>query len=395
MKQFILFLAFIACIPVFAKHAKWENASLCLGDELPEVYLPLLQGQRVAIFSNQTGCNRKGEHVLDVLLREGVNVTTLFSPEHGFRGTADAGERVSSSKDPETGIPILSLYDGGKKGPSNESMRRFDVLVVDIQDVGLRFYTYYVSMLQLMNRCGETGRKVVIMDRPNPNGHYVDGPILDMSLKSGIGALPIPIVHGMTLGELALMAQGEGWVEHPCNLSVVPCQEYSHKTMYRLPIAPSPNLPNMQSIYLYPSTCLFEGTCFSLGRGTDHPFQVWGHPEIRGCAFSFTPESRPGAKNPPLLNERCYGEDLTGLSMGYLQQLRKIDMSFIVDAFTKFGQGEAFFGTRARFFDLLTGQTRIREMILQGHSASEIEQSWENDVRQFKEDRKKYLLYEE
>ncbi len=371
----------------------WVNDSLLLGDDKTESYLPLLQGKRVAVFSNQTGRLSDGTHILDVLVKEKVEVTTLFSPEHGFRGNADAGERVASSVDSDTGIPILSLYDGKRPGPSDEAMSRFDVLVVDIQDVGLRYYTYYVTMLQLMRRCSQSGAQVVILDRPNPNGHFVDGPILDMSLKSGVGALPIPIVHGMTLGELAFMATGEGWVP-PCGLTVIPCSGYSHQSFYKLPVAPSPNLPNMASIYLYPSTCYFEGTCVSLGRGTDHPFQIYGHPDMQGCTYSFVPESRPGAKKPPLLGEQCNGVDLTGISLSQLQKLSRIDLSYVVDAYRRMKDKESFF-LKNRFFDLLTGQRRIREMIVAGHSAAQIEATWKEDVARFRVQRKKYLIYPE
>lgn len=371
----------------------WVNDSLLLGDDKTESYLPLLQGKRVAVFSNQTGRLSDGTHILDVLVKEKVEVTTLFSPEHGFRGNADAGERVASSVDSDTGIPILSLYDGKRPGPSDEAMSRFDVLVVDIQDVGLRYYTYYVTMLQLMRRCSQSGAQVVILDRPNPNGHFVDGPILDLSLKSGVGALPIPIVHGMTLGELAFMATGEGWVP-PCGLTVIPCSGYSHQSFYKLPVAPSPNLPNMASIYLYPSTCYFEGTCVSLGRGTDHPFQIYGHPDMQGCTYSFVPESRPGAKKPPLLGEQCNGVDLTGISLSQLQKLSRIDLSYVVDAYRRMKDKESFF-LKNRFFDLLTGQRRIREMIVAGHSAAQIEATWKEDVARFRVQRKKYLIYPE
>lgn len=380
---------FVLC----AAEPVWVNDSLILGDEKTECYLPMLQNKRVAVFSNQTGRLGNGTHILDVLVKEKINVTTLFSPEHGFRGKADAGEHVENSVDPETQIPILSLYDGKRPGPSDEAMKRFDILVVDIQDVGLRYYTYYVTMLRLMKRCSEFGSQVIILDRPNPNGHFVDGPILDMKLKSGVGALPIPIVHGMTLGELAFMATGEGWVP-PCGLTVIPCSGYSHRAFYKLPVAPSPNLPNMASIYLYPSTCYFEGTCISLGRGTDHPFQIYGHPQMKGCDYTFTPESRPGAKNPPLLGEHCHGVNLTTISIAELQSLAKIDLSYVVDAFQRMEEKESFF-LKNKFFDLLTGQRRIREMILAGHSAKEIEATWAEDVQCFREQRKKYLIYPE
>ena len=274
------------------------------GDEQTSEYFPLLEGKRIAIFSNHTGMIGN-KHLLDVLLENQFNVVAIFSPEHGFRGDADAGEHVSSSVDSKTGVPILSLYDGKLGKPSEASMNKFDLLIVDIQDVGLRYYTYYASMCRLMDACAEYGKKMLILDRPNPNGHYVDGPLLDMKHKSGVGWLPIPVVHGMTLGELALMVNGEHWLpeSRTCDVTVIPCKNYTHQTKYRLPIPPSPNLPNMTSVYLYPSTCYFEATPVSLGRGTDKPFQVYGHPDMKGYSYSFTPRSMPGAKSPPQLNK--------------------------------------------------------------------------------------------
>ena len=272
-------------------------------------YVPLLKGKRIALLSNQTGMVGD-KHVLDVMLEKGLNVTVIFSPEHGFRGKADAGEHVSSSIDEKTGIPIASLYDGKSRYPGKETMDKFDVIVTDLQDVGLRFYTYYVTMINLMEAAAEHGKDFVVFDRPNPNGMTVDGPILDMNLKSGVGRLPIPTVYGMTMGELALMANGEGWLKNGTkvkNLQVIPCENYTHQTRYQLPIAPSPNLPNMLSIYLYPSLCYFEGTTVSLGRGTDFPFQCYGHPQMTGYSFEFTPVSRFGAKTPPQQDKLCHG----------------------------------------------------------------------------------------
>lgn len=369
------------------------DSSLLLGCERDSLYLPLLRGHRIALFSNQTGIDRQGVHTLDRFLSHGLLVTTLFGPEHGFRGTADAGEHVRSSIDEPTGIPIRSLYDGGSTGPSDAVMQDFDILVVDIQDVGLRFYTYYISMLKLMNRCGQTGKQVVLLDRPNPTGHYVDGPLLEDSLHSGVGALPIPIVHGLTLGELALMAQGEGWVQHPCNLSVIPCQGYTHHTLYTLPVPPSPNLPDMRSIYLYASICPFEGTTLSLGRGTEHPFQMYGHPTLQGCSFTFTPRSMPGAKNPPLLGEECQGVDLTSIPMQKIEQWDRIHLEYVIDAYQRMSDKENFFGKRARFFDLLMGTTRVREMITQGATCQQIRRTWQSDIKRFLRQRKPYLLY--
>ena len=292
-----------------------QGLSVKVGAEDTCEYFPMLKNKRVAVLSNHTGMVDE-EHLVDLLKRKGVNLTAIFSPEHGFRGNADAGEHVASSMDEKTGVPILSLYDGKDSKPSDKSMRMFDVLLFDVQDVGLRFYTYYITMVRMMDACAEHRKKMIVLDRPNPNGHYVDGPVLDMKHKSGVGWLPIPVVHGMTLGELALMVNGEQWLpqQRVCDLTVIKCRSYTHSTMYRLPVAPSPNLPNMKSVYLYPSTCLFEGTVMSLGRGTPFPFQVYGHPDMKGRIFSFTPQSMAGAKNPPLLGKLCYGVDLRNMS---------------------------------------------------------------------------------
>jgi uncharacterized protein YbbC (DUF1343 family) len=369
-----------------------QNARVICGDEQFTEYFPLLKNQRVAIFSNHTGMigNR---HLLDVLLEHQFNVVAIFSPEHGFRGDADAGEHVSSSVDPQTKVPILSLYDGKGGKPGAESMKKFDLLIVDIQDVGLRFYTYYVSMCKLMDVCAEYGKKVLVLDRPNPNGHYVDGPILDMKLRSGVGWLPIPIVHGMTLGELALMINGEGWLTdgRKCNLKVIPCRDYTHQTLYQLPIAPSPNLPNMKSIYLYPSTCYFEGTVVSLGRGTDLPFQIYGHPDMTGYSYSFTPRSVSGAKTPPQLDQLCHGVDLSQVSNDSIWK-NGVDLSYVINAYRNLNMGDKFF---RRFFDLLVGKEYVRFMIEAGKSNDEIKKTWKDDVAKFKEQRRPYLLYNE
>lgn len=368
-----------------------QQTPIILGDEQTTEYFPLLKGKRIAIFSNHTGMIGD-KHLLDVLLENEFNVVAIFSPEHGFRGNADAGEHVSSSVDEKTGVPILSLYDGKLGKPSKESMNKFDILVVDIQDVGLRYYTYYASMCRLMDACAEYGRNMLILDRPNPNGHYVDGPLLDMKYKSGVGWLPIPVVHGMTLGELALMVNGESWLPEgrTCNLTVIPCKNYTHQTMYRLPIPPSPNLPNMKSIYLYPSTCYFEATPVSLGRGTDKPFQIYGHPDMKGYDFSFTPRSVPGAKNPPQLDKLCHGVDLSNLADEEIWK-RGIDLSYLIDAYRNLNIGDKFFTS---FFEKLIGVDYVRTMIKAGKSADEIKAAWKDDVEKFKTQRKKYLLYD-
>ena len=377
--------------------AQPENRAPVTGDLRFDCYLPLLEGKRVALFSNQTGL-AGDRHILDCLVERQVNVTAIFSPEHGFRGTADAGAAVSGGIDPVTGIPILSLYGaGGEKRPSAAAMETFDVLLADIQDVGLRFYTYYITLGNLLDACGAGGKAVVILDRPNPNGHYVDGPVLDMRLKSGVGALPVPVVHGMTLGELMLMARGEGWLRegNNCELTVIPCLNYTHGTPYSLPVPPSPNLPDMQSVYLYPSLCPFEGTVVSLGRGTDKPFRQYGHPAMAArYRYSFVPESRPGATDPPLKGKRCYGVDLSGLSREEISAAG-LDLRYVIDAYSALkeaGQADGFF---RRFFDLLLGQTYVREMIEAGASADEIKARWAPDVEAFKALRRPYLLYPE
>ena len=360
------------------------------GDERTELYFHLLEGKRIALYSNHTGL-ANGKHIVDILKENKFDVTTILSPEHGFRGTADAGERVGDSVDEKTNIPIISMYKFGREGIDSTTAARFDILVVDIQDVGLRFYTYYITMWRLMDSCAKYGKLVIVLDRPNPNGFYVDGPILDMKYRSGVGWLPIPIVHGMTLGELALMINGEGWLtdKRKCELTVIPCKNYKHSTLYELPIPPSPNLPNIKSIYLYPSTCFFEGTVMSLGRGTSLPFQVYGHPDYKGSNYSFTPQSISGAKNPPLLGKKCYGVDLSGTDDKYIRK-QGIDLSYVIDAYKNLNIGSKFFTS---FFDLLAGCSYVREMIEQGCDADEIKARWQDDVTKFKKQRSPYLIY--
>lgn len=374
---------------------------LVLGASRTEVYKPLLEGQRIALLSNHTGV-ADDIHTLDRLIGLGLKVTAIFSPEHGFRGNAGAGDHVSSSVDEATGVPILSLYDGKRVYPSDEAMAMFDVLVVDIQDVGLRYYTYYITMVRLMQVCAEKHKRVVVLDRPNPNGHYVDGPILDMHYKSGVGYLPIPVVHGLTLGELALMVNGEHWLEDSvqCELSVVPCLGYTHHTLYTLPIAPSPNLRNMLAIYLYPSTCYFEATPISLGRGTDKPFLQYGHPHMQKkhaiqqphvVAAAFTPRSCKAALRPTQQDRLCFGSDLSQMSEEQAYS-KGIDLSYLIDAYWQLQMDNWFFSS---FFEKLIGVDYVRKMIIDGKSAEEIQAMWADDVVRFQQQRKPYLLYEE
>ncbi len=353
-------------------------------------YMPLLRGKRVAVLANHTAMFSHEEHIVDMMHCNGINLVGIFAPEHGFRGAIEAGEVVRNSVDEPTGIPILSLYTGDKRRPSDEIMRSFDVLVVDMQDVGLRFYTYYITMLQIMDACADFGQRVVILDRPNPNGHYVDGPILDLKYKSGVGWLPIPIVHGLTMGEIATMAIGEGWARM-VELVVVKCRNYDHTTHYTLPIAPSPNLPTQHSIYLYPSTCLFEGTVLSMGRGTDAPFEIYGHPDMRGYDFQFTPKPNAGSKNPPHQGIVCYGVDLRGVADEDIWA-EGVNITYLVDAYSNLGIGEKFFKP---VFEKLIGVDYVRQMILDGCTAEQIKSRWSDDVIMFKQQRKRYLLYAE
>lgn len=366
-------------------------------------YIPLLKGKKIGLFSNHTGMVGD-RHTLDIMLENGLDVKVIYSPEHGFRGTADAGESVNSEIDTKTGIRIESLYGSNKKKAlSKDSIDKIDIIVTDIQDVGLRFYTYYCTMVDLMNAAAVSGKEFMVFDRPNPNGMYVDGPTLDMKLKSGVGKLPIPVVHGLTLGELALMVNGEKWLNNGATvpLHVVKCKNYTHQTRYALPVAPSPNLRTMRSIYLYPSICYFEGTSVSLGRGTDAPFEIYGHPDMKGCDFEFTPRSVEGAKNPPLLDKKCYGRDLRnlddeaiiakGLTLEYLIDAYRC-MNVPVDEF--FDNGYKYAGAKV-FFEKLIGDENIRGMIEKGMSAEEIKATWADDVEAFKAQRKPYLLYEE
>lgn len=385
------------------------DEEVVLGASRTDVYMPLLEGKRVALLSNHTGV-ADGQHTLDRLLAWHQNVVAIFSPEHGFRGTAEAGGRVGDSVDESTGVPIVSLYDGTRQYPSDETMALFDVLVVDIQDVGLRFYTYYVTLVRMMQICAEKDKQVVVLDRPNPNGYYVDGPILDMKYKSGVGYLPIPIVHGMTLGELAQMVNGEHWLRGrlQCSLTVVPCLNYTHQTRYRLPIAPSPNLQSMLAVYLYPSMCYFEATPVSLGRGTNKPFLQYGHPKmkkggkplfpngekaaVRGTrSAKFTPRSCAASKTPPQQDRVCLGVDLSGVSEEAAMEMG-VNLTFLIDAYHRLQIDNWFFSS---FFEKLVGVDYVRKMIEEGKSADEIRAMWADDVKAFKELRRPYLLYEE
>ncbi|HEY0609733.1 MAG TPA: DUF1343 domain-containing protein [Chitinophaga sp.] len=371
----------------------YAQAPVITGAARTAEYLPLLKNKRVALLVNQTATI--GEtHLVDSLLKLQVKIQKIFSPEHGFRGNADAGEKVGNSVDQRTGLPIVSLYGKHRKADAAD-LRDVDILIYDIQDAGARFYTYISSLQELMESAAENNKPLIVLDRPNPNGHYVDGPVLDTAFRSFVGMQPIPLVHGMTVGEYAQMLNGEKWLRQglQCQLTVITCLQYTHHTFYELPVRPSPNLPNMASIYLYPSICLFEGTPLSLGRGTDKPFQVFGSPLFPKDLYTFTPRSMPGAKAPPLKDQLCYGYDLSGDAKSVLQQTgNQLQLKWLIQAYQLYPQKDQFF---TPFFNKLAGNSILMQQIKEGKSEQEIRQSWEPALSRFKTLRKKYLLYKD
>lgn len=369
------------------------------GAEQTEKYLPLLKGNRIAVVANQTSVIGKTS-LVDSLLALQIKVVKIFGPEHGFRGTASAGAVVADSVDAKTGIPEISLY-GKKSKPSKADLTNVDLVVFDIQDVGARFYTYINLLAHIMDACAENGKELILLDRPNPNGNCIDGPILDMKLKSGIGMFPIPITHGMTMGELAQMYNGEGWLanKQKCKITIIPVANYAHNLDYVLPVAPSPNLNTQQAIWLYPSLCLFEGTIISQGRGTRSPFSVLGSPALKGkYNFSFTPVSIKGMAETPLFqNQECYGIDLRKYDTAELRESGKINLSWLIELYKAYPDKAKFFDSKQSSqignFDKLAGASQLREQIIAGKSEQEIRKSWEVGLTGFKKKRSKYLLY--
>lgn len=356
-----------------------------------ENYIDLLSDKSIGLIVNQTS-QINGTHLVDTLASLGVNITKVFAPEHGFRGKEDAGATINNEIDSKSGLPIISLY-GKKKKPSKEDMNGLHLLVFDIQDVGVRFYTYISTLHYVMEACAEYDLPLMILDRPNPNGHYIDGPVLQDTLKSFVGMHPVPIVYGMTIGEYGQMINGEKWLENgiQCKLKVIKCQGYHHDIPYDLPIKPSPNLPNYRSILLYPSLCLFEGTNVSVGRGTDRQFQIIGHPDLTQYDYHFVPKSMEGAKYPKHQNIVCFGRDLSTLAVDSLRTAEKIDLSYLITMHKALGKD---FFVKNNFFDKLAGTYQLRKQLNAGSRDLEIRNTWKNDIEKFKTIRVKYLLYD-
>lgn len=400
------------------KSTKTPSSKIIPAAERLELYLPLLKGKNVAVFANHTS-TVGNQHLVDVLQKNGVNIKVIFGPEHGFRGTAEAGEKVETAVDKATGVPVVSLY-GKKRKPSKEDLKDVDVMLFDIQDVGVRFYTYISSLQDYMESAIEHNLPLVVLDRPNPNGFYVDGPVLEPRFKSFVGMQPVPVVYGMTIGEYARMLLEEGWLSKEAmetytqkvlaaiyppgakyfSLQVIPCANYTHKSKYVLPVKPSPNLPEIQSIYWYPSTCYFEGTVLSEGRGTDKPFQIFGHPSLPKTMFAFVPEPREYAKEFKPYGKTCYGWNLSGTPEEVLKRVNnRVQIKYLLEAYRLFPNKAEFFilpksgKPEDAAFNRLAGNATLMQQIKKGVPEKEIRKSWEPGLKRFKAIRKKYLLY--
>lgn len=361
------------------------------GADQPDLYYPLLKDKQVGVVANQASVVGGGS-IVDVLVQHEIQVIRIFSPEHGFRLSAEAGQIIGNAVDSLTGIEVVSLY-GARKKPTPGDMEHLDLILFDIQDVGVRFYTYISTLTYVMEACAEAGVPLVVLDRPNPNGFYIDGPVLEKKFSSFVGLHPVPVVYGMTIGEYAMMVNGEGWLKNgvKCNLRVIPVKNYSHQDRCGLPAKPSPNLPNADAILLYPSLCFFEGTPVSVGRGTPFPFQVYGHPELKYCKFIFTPVGIPGkSAHPPLEGERCFGEDLREYYMKNPGESGKVKLTWLLESYKAWKDKNTFF---TDYFNKLAGNNILQQQITQGKSEKVIRQTWQPGVEKFKKIRKKYLLY--
>lgn len=387
IKTLILFLCILSI------NVQAQRPPIKVGAERMTDYLPLLKGKMVGLVTNHTALIN-GTHLVDTLIKRGISIKRIFAPEHGFRGDAANGEHISNGKDPKTGLPIISLYGKNKK-PTPDQIKDLDILVFDLQDVGVRFYTYLSTMHFCMEACAENGINFMVLDRPNPNGYYIDGPILELQHQSMVGMHPVPLVHGMTLGELALMIRGKSWIHQKdsLKLTVIPCENYDHNRYYKLPIAPSPNLPTPESIILYPTLGLFEGINISMGRGTEKPFECFGAPWLKTGKYKFTPKNIPGkANNPPFLGQECQGMLVSDFASEYLISFRHIYLEWIILLYQEYPkeQNTPFFNA---FFTKLAGTESLRHQIESGKSAEQIRESWSSDIEKFIIERKPYLIY--
>lgn len=389
MKRITSLLSISVLLIILSCSATDKN-KLLTGADQTDLYRPLIENKTVGIVANQTSMTG-GVHLVDKLISLGIDIKVIFAPEHGFRDLADAGETIEDGKDESTGITVTSLY-GNHFKPTSEDLKGIEVVLFDIQDVGARFYTYISTLHYVLEACAENNTKCIVLDRPNPNGFYFDGNIADTARRSFVGMHPVPVVHGMTVGEYAGMINGEGWLGggKRCDLTVIKCRNYTHDTLYDLPVKPSPNLPNQTSVYLYPSICFFEGTNVSLGRGTVFPFQVYGAPELPDRGFSFTPESVPGAKNPPFLGIKCFGKDLRNAIQDKTVPAPHLNLEWIIEAYRDYPEKEKFF---TPYFDVLASGTTLREQIIQGMGPDEIRATWQEGLTAFERIRDKYLLY--
>lgn len=380
-----------APVPKDSVQAVEVRAEVVPAAHLTAKYLPELTGRTIGIVANQTSTVGP-RHLVDTLLALGVNIKAVFAPEHGFRGDADAGAKVSDAKDTRTGLPIISLYGKNMK-PTKAQLAGISMVVFDIQDVGARFYTYISTMSYMMEACAELGIPFMVLDRPNPNGHYVDGPILDTAFRSFVGMHPVPVVHGMTMAEYALMVNGEGWLKGGirCDLRTMAMDGYDRSMEYVLPEKPSPNLPNQRAIYLYPSLCFFEGTVISEGRGTPFPFQLFGHPELTKGDTTFTPVATEGASSPKLKDRLCRGTSLASISPDSIRAQGRLQLGHLIDSYKNFPHRGRFFN--ARFFDLLAGSSKLRNQIIAGMTEQQIRSGWEDGLENFRSKRQKYMLY--
>ena len=394
MRRFFLFLfftisIFFSCYDTYAQRKILNDQDAIVGASRLELYLPEIKDKNVGIVANQTSVFN-GTHLIDTLLTYNIDIRKIFTPEHGFRGKADEGASVGNSIDEKTNIPIISLYGNNKK-PTSSQLEDIDVLLFDLQDVGTRFYTYISTMTYVMEAAAENDISVIILDRPNPNGFYIDGPVLEDENSSFVGLHQVPVVYGLTIGEYALMVNGEHWLKDSlhCKLQVIPLGDYDRDCIYRLSVKPSPNLPNWESVYLYPSLCFFEGTVVSVGRGTQFPFQVYGHPSIQ-ADFTFTPRQAEGRNKPLLCDKQCFGKELTDYAHNFKKEKAKINLSWLIEAYNQLKDKEKFFNN---FFLKLSGTKELQQQIEDGLSEKEIRDSWKEELDKYKEIRKKYLLY--